>query len=134
MLASSRRAALSFTGSCRAAFSAAAAAPPPFLSLDESSLALPKVLAAHPKVLTYFTASWCGPCKAIAPHFSALATAHKDITFVKIDVDDNQQAAQEVRGQRARVLSASAAFLRSATLFLSASDCLYLSPSLPSAE
>ena len=37
--------------------------------------------------LLYFTASWCGPCKAIAPHVQELAEKHPDVSFYKIDVD-----------------------------------------------
>ena len=40
--------------------------------------------------------SWCGPCRAIAPVFSDLATKNADVTFVKIDVDDNTATAEEV--------------------------------------
>eukprot|EP00565_Helicotheca_tamesis_P007457 CAMPEP_0185727470 /NCGR_PEP_ID=MMETSP1171-20130828/3154_1 /TAXON_ID=374046 /ORGANISM="Helicotheca tamensis, Strain CCMP826" /LENGTH=196 /DNA_ID=CAMNT_0028396049 /DNA_START=76 /DNA_END=666 /DNA_ORIENTATION=- len=45
-------------------------------------------------VVAQFTASWCGPCKRIEPFFQCLA--HKyDGNFVKVDVDDLDEVAQE---------------------------------------
>jgi thioredoxin 1 len=40
-----------------------------------------------------FYATWCGPCKAIAPKIERLSSIHDNILFVKIDVD---QAAGEI--------------------------------------
>ena len=37
-----------------------------------------------------FTASWCKPCKIISPVFELLSEKYKDITFIKVDVDDHQ--------------------------------------------
>lgn len=34
-----------------------------------------------------FTASWCGPCKFMAPVFNALAEKFTDVEFIKMDVD-----------------------------------------------
>ena len=45
------------------------------------------------KKIYYFTASWCPPCKAIAPRFEALSTEFPDISFLKIDIDANPEAA-----------------------------------------
>lgn len=38
-------------------------------------------------------ASWCGPCKAFAPTYEAAAAKHPDITFGKIDTEQQQQLA-----------------------------------------
>ena len=47
-------------------------------------------------VIVDFTASWCGPCKAITPVYEQLAKDNQNIVFVKVDVDEmNQLAAQE---------------------------------------
>jgi thioredoxin 1 len=38
-------------------------------------------------------ASWCGPCRMFAPVFQAASEQHADITFGKIDTDDQQELA-----------------------------------------
>ncbi|KAF9907250.1 hypothetical protein BX616_000481 [Lobosporangium transversale] len=46
-------------------------------------------------VVAYFTAPWCGPCKAIGPEFEKLVVEYPNIKFVKVDVDDQVEIAQE---------------------------------------
>lgn len=35
-----------------------------------------------------FTATWCGPCRAMKAPFAALAAAHPGIRFHTVDIDD----------------------------------------------
>jgi thioredoxin 1 len=35
-------------------------------------------------------AAWCGPCRAFGPVFEAASESHADITFGKIDTEDQQ--------------------------------------------
>lgn len=47
----------------------------------------------RPIILDFYT-SWCGPCKAITPHFSDLADMYKNICFVKVNCDDADDIAE----------------------------------------
>jgi thioredoxin 1 len=42
-----------------------------------------------------YTASWCSPCKQLAPVFEQLQASFPNVTFETIDVDENKEAAQE---------------------------------------
>eukprot|EP00286_Rhodomonas_abbreviata_P016821 CAMPEP_0181319238 /NCGR_PEP_ID=MMETSP1101-20121128/17460_1 /TAXON_ID=46948 /ORGANISM="Rhodomonas abbreviata, Strain Caron Lab Isolate" /LENGTH=131 /DNA_ID=CAMNT_0023426815 /DNA_START=22 /DNA_END=417 /DNA_ORIENTATION=+ len=45
-------------------------------------------------VVVDFTATWCGPCKKIAPLFTKLSTENEGAIFVKVDVDDNAEISE----------------------------------------
>jgi thioredoxin 1 len=48
-----------------------------------------KALIAQDKlVIVDFHATWCGPCKLIAPKLAKLTEVYSDAIFAKVDVDD----------------------------------------------
>lgn len=47
------------------------------------------------KVFVDFWASWCGPCRMIAPILDELSREMNDIKFYKLNVDDNGDVAQQ---------------------------------------
>lgn len=47
-------------------------------------------------VLVDFFATWCGPCRMLAPELEKVAEAVKDFAeVVKVDVDENRNLAKE---------------------------------------
>ncbi|KAF6766685.1 thioredoxin-like protein [Ephemerocybe angulata] len=44
-----------------------------------------------------FHATWCGPCHAIAPKFESLSKQHKNVNFLKCDVDAAADVASQYR-------------------------------------
>ena len=42
-----------------------------------------------------FTATWCGPCKVVAPKYEDLANRYTDALFVNIDIDEESSIAKK---------------------------------------
>lgn len=54
-----------------------------------------QLITEHPLVLVDFWASWCAPCRMVAPIVEELAKTFEDsLTVLKVDVDDNQELAR----------------------------------------
>jgi thioredoxin 1 len=51
------------------------------------------VIADSELTVIDYTASWCGPCKIIAPIFEKLHEKYPNANFAKIDVDNEQISA-----------------------------------------
>lgn len=54
-----------------------------------------KIKDSSKLVVIDFTASWCGPCRFIAPVFNAMAENLTDVEFIKIDVDQLKEVAEK---------------------------------------
>ena len=50
-------------------------------------------------VVIDFFAEWCGPCKMIAPKIEEMAAQMSNVVFLKVDVDEAEDAAQEYNVQ-----------------------------------
>ena len=54
-----------------------------------------QVLDSVEPVLVDFWATWCGPCRALAPTLEALATQYKGkVKVAKLNIDEHQQTPQ----------------------------------------
>ena len=44
-----------------------------------------------------FFATWCGPCKMLAPVLEQAADQIKDVTFYKVDIDEEQELTNQFK-------------------------------------
>jgi len=51
--------------------------------------------AANKLVVVDFYATWCGPCKVIAPLIAKMAKENTDVVFLKVDVEELDDLAAE---------------------------------------
>ncbi|OEL28190.1 Thioredoxin H-type [Dichanthelium oligosanthes] len=62
---------------------------------EEFDTQMNKAKEAGKLVVIDFTASWCPPCRFIAPVFVELAKAHPHIIFLKVDVDELKEVSEQ---------------------------------------
>lgn len=46
-------------------------------------------------VLVDFFATWCGPCKMLGPVLEQVESENKDVKFLKLNVDEEEELARE---------------------------------------
>jgi thioredoxin 1 len=57
-----------------------------------------EVLKADEPVLVYFWASWCGPCRLMAPLVESVASSYGDrLKVIKMEVDPNPESVSKCK-------------------------------------
>lgn len=59
--------------------------------IDVTKNTIHEVLVGNSRVILDFWAAWCGPCKMISPKLELLSEEYQDITFGKVNVDDETE-------------------------------------------
>lgn len=54
-----------------------------------------RFVRGEPLSVVDWTATWCGPCQMIAPHFLELARTNPEINFLKVDLDQQRGLATQ---------------------------------------
>ena len=56
-----------------------------------------KVIKSEKPVLVDFYATWCGPCKMIAPLLEEIAEEHPEYVIAKVNVDEEPDLAKQFK-------------------------------------
>ncbi|KAJ5628604.1 Thioredoxin [Penicillium lividum] len=54
-----------------------------------------KALTSSGPAVIDFYATWCGPCKAVAPKVGELSEKYQNVRFIQVDVDKMRAVAQQ---------------------------------------
>lgn len=62
-------------------------------TIDLDSTNFEQILSDNDIVLVDFWAGWCGPCMMFAPVYEEASEKHPDVTFAKVDTEQQQELA-----------------------------------------
>lgn len=63
-------------------------------TIDITKDTLAETIEGNDIVLIDFWAEWCGPCRSFGPTYEKVSEKHPNITFAKVDTEDQQEIAQ----------------------------------------
>jgi len=63
-------------------------------TIDITKETLAETIEGNDIVLIDFWAEWCGPCRSFGPTYEKVSEKHPNITFAKVDTEDQQEIAQ----------------------------------------